>query len=325
MKQLTAQILIKFFSYTGTTAGHILGKLNHEARSEFIKDIDWIKEKTPRKLYFLVYALFFNLVKNMVGKEDLYITTRIGSNFKMRLNVSQKTQRLIWLLKPYEVSITRFIENNLKTGEAFFDIGANVGYYSLLSSVIVGESGGVYAFEPEFSNFKSLKTNIELNGFKNINLVNAAVGDTDGETTLHLNPLNEGGHSLNEHSTYHDSGIEVSESEIKRRFPEINLSQKVSIISLESFLSKNPSIKYISLVKIDVEGFELGVIKGMEKLLQTKLIQSIICEVSDADSSVISILGSYGYNPYSIDQDGHITLLKTGIIEGNNYLFKLHE
>ena len=78
----------------------------------------------------------------------------------------------------------------------FWDIGANIGYFTVLMANLVGSSGKIFSFEPEPLNFKILQKNIEQNHLENVVLEQSAVGDTDGKIKLYLSNTNSGWHKV---------------------------------------------------------------------------------------------------------------------------------
>jgi len=142
----------------------------------------------------------------------------------------------------------------LKPGMIFVDIGANIGYFSLVSAKLVGDQGQVYAFEPDPDNFNLLEKNIKVNNYKNIIAVNKAVSDKSGKARLYLEPDNLCGHSL----------------VVKNG----NKFVEVEIIILDEFLKD----KKIDVIKIDVEGFEPVVLEGMKNIIKNNDKISIITE-----------------------------------------------
>jgi FkbM family methyltransferase len=140
------------------------------------------------------------------------------------------------------------IDNNLNLGNTFIDIGANIGTWSLYASNIVGVSGTILCFEPHPKNYNFLSQNIKLNNFNNIQTFNFGLSDSD---TL-----------LNFTNTF-DTMNHVSDS-------KSNNTIIVPVKKLDDF-TKNFNI--IDLIKIDVEGYELFVLKGaIATLRKTKKI-----------------------------------------------------
>ena len=98
--------------------------------------------------------------------------------------------------KSYEEFETKLVKDIIKEGNVVVDIGANIGYFTLIFSRLVGRKGEVFAFEPEPNNFNLLKKNIEINDYKNVNLINKAVSNKSGKIELYLDDVNTGRHSL---------------------------------------------------------------------------------------------------------------------------------
>jgi len=135
----------------------------------------------------------------------------------------------------------KFIEV-VHPGDVVYDVGANVGVYTLLTSVLVGSSGSVVAFEPVPDNLAFLRRHVTLNDLDNVEVVAAAVADTDGEARFSL-----GGHPSV--GRLHESGELV-----------------VRQVTLDAFFQE-PGRRPPAALKIDVEGGELLVLNGARKLL----------------------------------------------------------
>jgi FkbM family methyltransferase len=137
----------------------------------------------------------------------------------------------------YEPKQTELFMQNLKDGDIVFDIGANVGYYTLLASKIVGSNGKVVAFEPDKENFSLLKENLDLNNCQNIEIREEAVSDENGLIAFNTEKNNKG------------------ESAISK-----NGKTEVLGVTLDSFSSQRRLSP--SLIKMDIEGAEILALKG---------------------------------------------------------------
>lgn len=137
--------------------------------------------------------------------------------------------------EPYE---TQLILRQARVGDVVVDVGANIGYYTVL---LAKKCKKVYAFEPDKINFEILKKNVEANKLKNVVAINAAVGSKDEEKILYKSKENLGDHKL-----FGDGKKE-----------------KVKIIKLDSFI-KEP----VDLIKIDTQGWEPEVIGGAKKIIE---------------------------------------------------------
>lgn len=147
-------------------------------------------------------------------------------------------------------------KKTVKKGWTVLDIGANIGYPSLLFSKLVGENGKVIAFEPDKNNLEMLRKNIKVNNCKNIVVVPMAVSDRTGGGTLYISDSHSGDHRI------YSSGE-------KRR------TQNIKTTSLDDyFKSKNK----INFIQMDVQGAEELVFKGMKGLLNENKEISILLE-----------------------------------------------
>jgi FkbM family methyltransferase len=170
---------------------------------------------------------------------------------------------------------TRLIRKLVKKGYVCLDIGANIGYFTF---VMAKQAKQVYAFEPEPTNFKILQQNTALNNFKNIHLYNSAVAETNGEAILHLCSTNRGMHRLYQSHWCDDGTVKVQTLRIDDLVPRANF------------------------VKMDIEGAELGALKGMKKLLErgTTLLMEFhppsIVEYGAKPRDVYEFLKSLGYS-----------------------------
>ncbi len=136
-------------------------------------------------------------------------------------------------------------------GMCVFDVGANIGYYTLLAARAVGPSGRVYAFEPEPHNFELLTRNVAENGFTNVRPVNAAVSNRAGVVRLHLDDANFGAHSFDPGSVRNSSGRSV----------------EAETVRLDDFADEARAFEAGVLVKVDVQGAEGLVVEGGRRLL----------------------------------------------------------
>ena len=172
----------------------------------------------------------------------------------------------------YEPGTTRLFEEMVKPGMVVIDIGAHVGYYTLLAAKLSGPKGRVYAFEPDKDNHALLLKNIGLNGYDNVVAAQIAMSDRVGNSTLYLTALDSGRHSM-----YHHGLPERGEA-------------TVETTTVDSFLESEgwPSV---DLIKIDVEGAEPAVLDGMTRMLEESGKLKLIVELNP------SLLHNAGVNP----------------------------
>jgi FkbM family methyltransferase len=177
-----------------------------------------------------------------------------------------------------------YIKPLLRPGSTFVDVGANVGYFTLLASTL---GARVVAYEPTPSVFARLRENVDLNGFQQAQLVNAAVMDKPGTLSLHL------------------SG---DDPEANTRFGDGPQSVRVPAVSLDEDLAAR-GIEHVDLLKIDAEGAEAFVLDGATRLLSSPNPPAILVEVNAftlrsaglQPSDILSRLESHGYHHTEIE------------------------
>ncbi|GEM_PF-976815 len=159
--------------------------------------------------------------------------------------------------------------HEIPRGTTVIDVGANIGFYTLPFARAVGEHGHVFAFEPAPENLNYLKKNIKANGYKNVTVVEKAVGDYDSVIKLYLSGFNPGGHQIFDMREKIFEGELTDDRKALLEDEHSNMPRKsveVSIVSLDAFLKDHP--QPISFIKMDVEGAEGGVLRGMKKVLE---------------------------------------------------------
>ena len=148
----------------------------------------------------------------------------------------------------------------IKEGDTVIDVGANIGFYTLFFRKLVGKNGKVIAFEPEPNNFIILKKNIEVNKFENVIFYNKAVGSVNKKIKMILS------NDIGQHKVYnknYDNSLYDLESSHHSKPPKLF---KIDVIMLDDYIKK------ANFVKLDVEGYEIEVLKGMPNLLQQNII-----------------------------------------------------
>jgi len=170
---------------------------------------------------------------------------------KMYLNKNDRDHsRILGYLNYWELEESKFLKSFVKEGMQILDIGANIGYYTLLFSKWAGQNGKVFSFEPSPENFALLLTNLQANQCKNVfPYQNAVTNHTDSEY-LYLSQTNPGDHRICDFYAYeHDDHRDKIKVETK---------------SLDSFFNSDQKI---DLIKMDIEGAEGLALQGMTNLI----------------------------------------------------------
>lgn len=234
------------------------------------------------KVIKLSYNKFCNKIFKLNGINDYtkkYIVQRIFyKSYKLNLDITKTTQRILYFESYYENRIVRILKKVLKGNDVAIDIGAHVGFYTLLLSTLVGENGKVYAFEPNDDSFQMLKRNVEINSVKNCHIYNIGASNINSKGKLYLHPENEGGSSL-------------------KPINNFKKIEEVDLIKLDDWFNTTKTSKYISLIKIDVERSETDVLRGMKNILSKFKPYLIIEILSDENYDRIkAFLRNLGYN-----------------------------
>ena len=180
-----------------------------------------------------------------------FLKVRIPGGAQLRLLNPMDFMQL-WLMSNcgYEPDCTALLLAALEPGMVFFDVGANLGYYTLLASSKIETVGQVHAFEPSPAQFKHLSLNVQLNRASNVTLNNCALDENSGERDLFLTTgWNQGLHSLG-------------------RGDQHSRSCRVQCLTLDGYVA-GIGLTRLDVLKIDVEGAEMLVLHGAEQTLST--------------------------------------------------------
>jgi len=201
-----------------------------------------------RALMHYAYRFFKN---NNVSPNESMITVN-GCKMIMIPNDPGISTELS-IFKSHEPINTQIISRILKKGMTCLDIGGNIGYYVLLERKLVGDEGRIIAFEPSPRNYEYLKKNIKLQNVTNISSYNFACGDKDGNATFFVNKKSNGCKVIAEGVVPPDSSLGTL-SEVPVRI----LDPFIEELKLDS----------VDFVRMDAEGYELHIFKGLKKTLE---------------------------------------------------------
>ena len=244
----------------------------------------------------LLYKIVFKIFSGYgIGKKipfiktiNRFIISHLGTieiqGNKMFLGSSADLLISRGVYEPFETDI---VKKEVKKGDIVLDLGANVGYYTLLFAKLVGKNGKVFAFEPDPTNFSTLKKNVEINGYKNVVLVQKAVSNKTGDIHLYLSSS-------------------VSNTIYNRH--DGSKSIEIESVRLDDYF-KNVDFK-IDFIKMDIEGAEGGAVQGMMNLLKrnkniklvTEFLPMRLQDFGVGPKQYLDLLMGAGFKLYEINE-----------------------
>lgn len=156
---------------------------------------------------------------------------------------------------------TEAVKNEIKEGDIVVDVGASIGYYTLIFARLVGENGKVFAFEPKPERFELLKKNVEINGYHNVVLEQKAVLNEKGKHDFFFSKSGKAGYKL------------VRTAKQKK---ELTQSTQPLTIRLDDYFKENNLIDKIKFIKSDVDGPEFSVLLSAKSILRNKDLKIFI-------------------------------------------------
>lgn len=203
--------------------------------------------------------------------------------------------------EPFE---TEVVSRCIKPGDVVIDIGANIGYYTLVFARLVGNDGHVFAFEPDPENFALLAKNVEINGYRNVTMIQKAVSNTSGTLRLYLSEENKGDHRIFDSADGRNS-------------------IQVEAVRLDDYF--RDYVGKIDLIKMDIQGAEGTALEGMISLIQKYENVKIITEFWPAGleragldpEDFLRLLRAQAFNIYQIEENSRrITLISSAKLLG---------
>ncbi len=221
-----------------------------------------------KKVFLSIYKLAFKLLVGSgirsfspIRALDDFLISHLKSDVteveghKMFLDTRDSLK--LSIIGVHEQFETELVKKKIRKDDVVLDIGANIGYYTLIFAKLVGENGKVFAFEPDPSNFALLKKNVEVNGYKNVILVQKAVSNTTGALNLWLRKDHLAAHRIYDSQDGSES-IEIASIRLDDYFRDYKGN--------------------IDFIKMDIEGAEGNAIQGMSSLLQKNRNLKIVME-----------------------------------------------
>ncbi len=273
---------------------------------------------------YLLGVLHFRVIYQFFGKSwKTQSTTFFGQKMWFMLHSGLDIYLTGGKTHDSELRLTKYLIHAVVPDGVFFDVGAHIGYYSLLVGLLKRPKGAIYAFEASKNTYRVLEYN--CHAAKMVFPIHKAVSDQNGRLTFYefptlfaeFNTLNKA--AFKDQSWYKSHSGELTE---------------VESVSLAHFCEQEKI--FPNLIKVDVEGSELMVIKGLAGLFHQKIFPDIIMEVWGEASKnrdhlkAIALLQEVGYSCYSINAQGKLELINGPVqdyfdlqqIESDNLVFK---
>jgi len=215
-------------------------------------------------------------------------------DLKFRIDRGTYISSLIYWHGAHSLALRRFLEAFLTPKMIFLDIGANQGEIALIAAKRLVQ-GTVLAFEPSPQAFHNLQENIRLNGFENIKCLNYGLFDCPMESTIYVKRDIDRAHTLNEGVSTLFAGESTDV-----------VSDRVVLRKLDDVV-RTEGLCRVDLIKIDVEGAELMVLRGADETLR-QFRPTLVVEISKANfkvagydvEDVLSLIAKHGYQVYCL-------------------------
>lgn len=200
-----------------------------------------------RKLFKGQFRIFMSLFKRDILKGKVTITKPLSGNFSVNVNTNNFIDAAIYFTGDYEPYLKKQYKQLINPSDYVLDIGANIGFHTMYFAELCGPEGLVFAFEPIQLNYAALLDNLSLNSFSQIRTVNAALGNENREIDIHIDPsaTNPGAYNL------------VTEGK---------KNTSITCFKGDHYL-ESVAVKKINFIKIDVEGYEYEVLKGLRQTI----------------------------------------------------------
>lgn len=190
-----------------------------------------------------------NLARPLLERLDTKVDIRVRPGFRMIVRTSEPMGRVLAASGSWEPHVSAALGAFLSDGDVCVDVGANIGYDALFAMKLVGQAGRVYALEPSPATHRELVRNLELNQASNVVALQIAAADADGEVVLWDHPEGQSVRS----AVSMPGNLSQSPQTAAVRVPAQTLASLVP----------GDELRRLRLVKIDVEGFEVEVLRGL--------------------------------------------------------------
>jgi FkbM family methyltransferase len=219
----------------------------------------------------------------LIRMTNRFLVVQLAPGIFMRVSGTSNVEMAITRDGVFEAETVELFLKMLAPGMTVFDVGANVGLYTLLAADLVGPCGQVHAFEPTPHVAAKLRSNLDMNGFGHVTVSEMAVSESTGDVILYF---------------VEDDG----ENNILAPEPGYTASVTVPTVTLDEYVGSN-GIGKVDVVKMDIEGAELKALRGATRLLAGEQCPVLFLEVNPRTlafgntraAEVVDFLRQHGY------------------------------
>jgi FkbM family methyltransferase len=216
----------------------------------------------------------------------------VAGGSRMRVRTDDLVGRVLAISGVWEPNVTAAFTRALAPGDVCLDIGAHIGYYTVLAGRLVGPRGRVYAFEPSPGNYRNLRANVDLNGLNNVITAQLAVGEERDSAVLYEGaPHNTGLTTL--------SPVLAAKDPTPPRETIVDVGPVTSVVPPED-------LARVRLIKIDVEWHEIEVLRSLAPVFELGHGLSVLVEFTphrdapEAASELIALCEAHGFTRYRV-------------------------
>jgi len=253
-------------------------------------------------------AFWYARLQAGLAPTDRFILARLDKGFTMKLDLQDPEQLKVYFFghyhERYEADlVVRLLEDN----DVFWDIGANVGYFTLVAATALVNRGQIVAFEPGKNAYARLTENLSLNSYRNIKTYQVAVSNREGEAVLHVS-----GDIADSSASLFPAGGGQAGREVCRT------------VALDHFLAAE-DLRPPGLIKLDAEGAELAVLQGAQGLISQsppmflmEMEEKNLKAAGASKAAIQQFLEGYGYRAAHLSKGRWYATADLAGVKGRN-------